>query len=85
MSGKKPHELTVPIRSLNQNTKITGHYMVSCRQHIKELEKEIVGKVKELKNERARLKRLGVRKIAFAKGAYALEQRLAVLEPEKKK
>jgi len=70
--------LHIPIKSLKQTTKITGHYEVSCRKHIKELEKEIVEKLKEVKNEKARLQRLGVRKIAFAKGAKALEERKEV-------
>ena len=79
------HELTIPIRSLKQAAEISGHYEVSCRKHIKELEKEIGRKKKEVKNEKARLKRLGVRKIAFVKGFKVLEARLVMLESKGKK
>jgi len=79
------HELTVPIRSLKQAAEISGHYVISCRRHIKELEKEVEGKKKEVKNEKARLKRLGIRKIAFEYGAKELELIALKLENKNEK
>lgn len=71
MSEKK---LSDPaIRSLRQNAKISGHYIVSCRKHIKELKKEIEEKRKLIKSEQARGKRLEKRKVAFEKAADWLE------------
>jgi len=74
--------LHIPIKNMKQTTKITGHYEVSCRKHIKEIEKEIDEKYKELKSEKARLKRLGVRKLAFAKGVKVLEKMKEVEDAE---
>ena len=85
---KKPnqyHDLHISIRSLKQNAKISGHYIITCRQHVKELEKEVVDKKKEVKNEKARLKRLGVRKIAFECGAKELELMALKLEERNEK
>ena len=64
------------IRRLRQTIKVAESYMGSCKQNIREIERGIKEKKKQLKSEKARLRRLEAKKPMYEEGAEVLEKEL---------